>query len=561
VTSQTAAAPARLDGALVRARRWWRIASEVRPAYVLGVLVGIEWVAVLALALTVRHNGWLYYAGGDQLWHYSGAYLLAHGHLPPSYVGYGWSFLLLPIAAIAGPNLVSALPALIVLNTVVLLPLELFCIYGIAARIAGRMFGYFATLVFVLAPFLGIVFVEQGYHQKYTELTLPQLLGLTSVPDFPSTVALVVSAYLCLRALETRGWQAGALAGLAAGYSIGIKPSNAIFLVAPALLFLVERRRELFTFAAGLAPALLTLAVWKYRGLGQLAAAPAPETIRLASGPGGLLRRIYSPKESSWAHLHQVLLGLREHFWISRVIEWLPVGGLVALVLRSRRGFLLVGSWFVVYLLVKGTYIPASVDDASIWRILMPAFPAYLLLAASVPLLVPGVRVRPAPAPASFGGRRLGLGVAAAFVVFAALPLGVLAAVPRLHDGGRLAVRFDQMTLVPVSGAPHLQASAHGNTVRLTWRDTSPSTATSFFRVLRTKNSSTGVACAGRLNGSSDNCELFMDTVSTTRATTVTDHPGPGTWTYRIGISANWVNDPTLGDVYVVSTPATVSAG
>jgi GDP-L-fucose synthase len=254
VTSQAAAAPARVDSALLRIRSWWRAAAEVRPAYVLVPLLAVQWLAVLALALTVRHNGWLYYAGGDQLWHYTGAYLLAHGHLPPAYVGYGWSMLLLPVAAIAGPNLVSALPALVLFNTVVLLPAALLCMYGIGARIAGRLFGYLAALLWIVVPYLGIVFVEVGYHQKYTELTLPQDLGLSSVPDFPATVALIVSAYLCLRALDSARWEIGALAGLAAGYSIAIKPSNAIFLVAPGLLLVVERWRSLLAFAAGLAP-------------------------------------------------------------------------------------------------------------------------------------------------------------------------------------------------------------------------------------------------------------------------------------------------------------------
>jgi hypothetical protein len=47
------------------------------------------------------------------------------------------------------------------------------------------------------------------------------------------------------------------------------------------------------------------------------------------------------------------------------VIEWLPVGGLRRAARALARGVLLVGTWFVVYLLVKGTYIPASIDDAS----------------------------------------------------------------------------------------------------------------------------------------------------------------------------------------------------
>jgi len=556
VTSQTAAAPARLDAALLHMRRWWRVASEVRPAYVLGPLLGIQWLAVLALALTVRHNGWLYYAGGDQLWHYTGAYLVAHGHLPPSFVGYGWSILLLPVAAIAGPNLVSALPALVIFNTLVLLPVALLCVYGIAARIAGRIFGYVAATFWIVIPYLGIVFVETGYHQKYTELTLPQLVGLTSVPDFPATVALIVSAYLCLRALDSPGWQLGALAGLAAAYSIAIKPSNAIFLVAPVFLLLVERWRALLSFALGLAGPLLTLAVWKYRGLGELAAAPA-EPVRLASGPGDLLRRIHRPSLNSWEHLHQVLLGFREHFWIARVIEWTPVAGLVALLARSRRGFLLVGLWFVVYLLAKGTYIDASIDDASFFRILMPAFPAYVLLAGSVLLLIPGARARPAPVPPAPAGRRLTVAVAAVFAVFAVLPLGVIAAVPRLHDGGMDALHVGQ-TLIPVSRSVSLRATLAGDTIRLVWNDGEPRTASAFYHVLRT-HSAGDVFCAGRINGSSDNCTLYTDSVTTTRGRTFADRPGSGTWTYRIGVAANWIDDPTLGDIYVVSKPVTLT--
>src|SRR5439155_19243958 len=187
--------------------------------------------------------------------------------------------------------------------------------------------------------------------------------------------------------------------------------------------------------------------------------------------------RIHNPSQNSWAHLQQVLDALREHFWASRVMEWLPVAGVVALLARSRRALLLVGSWFVVFLLVKGTYLPASVEDASFFRILMPAFPAYVLLTAAVLLLVPSVRVRPAPLPAAPAGRRLTFAVAAAFVVFAALPLGVIAAVPRLHDGGRLALRPDLQTLIPVSSSVSPHATAADGVVRLRWNNSEPKTA------------------------------------------------------------------------------------
>jgi hypothetical protein len=554
VSSDAAALPTALDAGVQRLRRARDLVTSLRPRYVLGGLLVVQWLAVLALALTVKHNGWLYYAGGDQLWHYSGAYLMAHGDLPPTFVGYGWSFLLAPIAAIAGPNLVSALPAIVLFNTVVLLPVALLCVYGIGARIAGRLFGYFAAGLWIALPYVGVLFVEPGYHQKYTELTLPQVLGLASVPDFPATVALLVSAYFCLRALDSSKWHAAAAAGLAAGYSIAIKPSNSIFLVVPAVLLLVEKRRTVLPFAAGLAPTLLTLALWKYRGLGELAAAPAAP-VRLAGGVGSLLDRIHNPELNSYAHFRAVLDSLREHFWAARVIEWLPVAGAIGLLARSRRGFLLVATWFAVFVVTKATYVPASVEDASFWRILMPAFPAYLLLAAAVVLLVPGVRARPAPGSFALPGRRLTVALAAAVAVFVVLPLGVIAATPQLQDGGRQAVIFDD-SLLPVSPDVRLGSTTEGDGVRLSWEAPRPGSATVFYRVLRAKGPS-DVACAG--TRATDQCRLYTELPASTRTTSYLDLPGPGAWTYRIGISANWLDDPNLGDVYVLSRPVTVT--
>jgi len=557
VTAHAAPLPARVQRAADLVVRGRDALVALRPRYVLSVLIGVQWLAVLALALTVRHNGWLYYAGGDQLWHYTGARLLVHGHLPPTYVGYGWSFLLLPIAAIAGPNLVSAAPAIVLLDVLVLLPIALVCIYGIGARIAGRLFGYWAVVLWIAVPYLGSAFVLPGYHQKWNELTLPQFVGLTTGADFPSTVALLVSAYFLLRALDSHGRHDALYAGLAAGYSIGIKPSNAIFLFVPALTLLVYRWRALLPFAAALAVPLLTLAVWKYRGLGQLAAAPAPE-LRTAAGLDSLLHRIHNPQTNSWGHLNNVLLALREHFWISRVIEWLPVAGALGLLLRSRRGFVLVAVWFATFLLIKGTYIPASVDDTSFFRIVMPGFPAFVLLCAAVVLLVPGLRARSEPAPQPTPGRRLTVALVTAVAIFAVVPLALAAAVPALHDSGTTAVRVNQSE-VPVTAGVTPTASVQDGAVHLAWRKDKPSPASVFYTVLRAKSPNTGLGCAGRLNSASDDCRIYMDTPTTTHATSYVDRPGAGTWTYRIGVSANWLDDVKLGDVYVVSPPVTVT--
>jgi hypothetical protein len=170
---------------LARARTAVVRAADVVESWpaprVLGGLVAIELAAVLALALTVRHSGFIYYQGGDQLWHYTLGWLLGHGQLSQTQVGYGWPVVLSPIARVFGPNLAHAFPAIVLLEVLVLLPAAMLALYGIAARIGGRLFGYWALVLWIIVPFLGIRFTNAGYHQRYTELTLPQSFGLTAM--------------------------------------------------------------------------------------------------------------------------------------------------------------------------------------------------------------------------------------------------------------------------------------------------------------------------------------------------------------------------------------------
>src|ERR687887_2771979 len=130
--------------------REWVSAVEERiatldPRPVLGGFVVLQWLTLVAFALVVRHNGWLFYQGGDQTFHWSSAWSIAHGHVPESEIGFGWAYVLSPIALVAGSNFLSALPVLVVLQTVVLMPVALFCVYGIAARIGGRLLRGFAA--------------------------------------------------------------------------------------------------------------------------------------------------------------------------------------------------------------------------------------------------------------------------------------------------------------------------------------------------------------------------------------------------------------------------------
>ena len=354
----------------------------------------MQWLAILALALSVRHNGWLFYQGGDQLWYYASGWLLRHGTLAYPLVGPLWPALLAPLSLFAGPSLVPALPAIVVLNVLVLMPVALLCIYGIAQRIGGRIFAYWATFLWIVVPFIGIKFTDAGYHQRYTELTLPQSFGLTAMADFPSMVAVLVSLYFALRTLDTRDPVDAVACGLAAGAAITIKPSNSIFLFGLILAFAYRKRFVPAAYVAlGLAPALITLALWKYRGLGYLPLLHAQGGSALALGPHSEIVASVNPLHKyvqlNWHQLHENLLQIKEHFWSMRVVEWLVLAGLIGLARRSLTAVLLIGGAFAAFVVVKGTYGNASVEDASLFRIMMPAFPAFVILLASLVYLVP----------------------------------------------------------------------------------------------------------------------------------------------------------------------------
>jgi hypothetical protein len=104
----------------------------------------------------VRHNGWLYYQGGDQVWYYASGWLLGHGTIPQPLIGPGWPALLAPFAVAGGPTLVPALPAIVLFDVLVLGPVALLCVWGIADRLGGRVFAYWATLLWLSVPFIGI---------------------------------------------------------------------------------------------------------------------------------------------------------------------------------------------------------------------------------------------------------------------------------------------------------------------------------------------------------------------------------------------------------------------
>jgi hypothetical protein len=223
---------------------------------------------------------------------------------------------------------------------------------------------------------------------------------------------------------------------------------------------------------------------------------------------------------------------------------------------RGAIATLLVG-WLGAFLVVKGFSPRASIEANTFWRLLMPAWPAYLLLVASIPLLVPtlarrlGDRVRPPEARAV--SRRW---VIVAAVVTLVVPAVATAAsdqvqppTPALTQTTATATTI----LTPVDDEIDLQVEREGTGQRLRWT-AAPWRASVFYRVFRSDGDD-DLECVTREN-TAWLCVLRGAPIATTRATEFVDMSPPEAGaTYRIGVGTNWVNDPAEGDLFAFSPP------
>jgi hypothetical protein len=539
-----------------------------RPRAVLGTLIVGQIAAVVVLGLSIEHNGWVWFQGGDQIWITTTGWLLGGRELPPTELGYLWPALQAPITRVTGPTFAQALPALVVLQVLVLGPVALLCVYGIAARIGGRLLGYWASFLWVIAPFAAIPLFVDRYHERWVEQFVPQALGLTAMSDFPSMVLVLAAVLFVTRSLAPGRVPDAVLAGLLVGASAALKPANMLVAGGVVLAYVVARRwREGLACGIAIAPALLVLLLWKVRGLGQVPVF-ALDHERLASGTGPIavdlnLNRYF---DLNWGHFRQQLDDIREFFWSERLVEWAPFAGLLA-VLRVRRGAIavLLGGWLAAFVVVKGFSERATIDSGSFWRLLMPAWPAYLLLFASIPLLVPtlarrlGPRVEP-PTSAPVSTRWIVV-AAVAVVLLPGVAIAASSPLSREQAQDRTVVQDfpSGNILTPVDTGVRLDVQRQGSTARLTWTSGGPWRANVFYRVYRTEGPGGTDTNCYLSGGVAWYCILYGQPIATTRDLSYVDPNAPPTATYRIGIGTNWADDPQFGDVFAFSRPVGAS--
>jgi hypothetical protein len=553
-----AAEPSRLLAALGRAAD----AVTRHVVVALGTILAFQVLATVALFFSVNTNGWLTYQGGDQIWLVTSAWLLGKGIVGYALTGYGWPMLLAPLTWITGSSSVEMLPLTTVLQVGVLAPIATLAVYDIGARLAGRLAGVWCAAAFAVAPFAAIPYFVERYHDSWVDQFLPQALGLTQQADFPSVVAVLVSVALTVRALQAGAYREAVLAGTFAGIALALKPANTLFLAGPAVAFLLARRgRQAGLFAVAIAPTLLALTIWKWKGLGEVPLF-AEGQVHVALGLGDPI--VMSP--TSWfdrtIHLNldtwkENMSGLREFTWSARILQFLPLAGAIAVARRSRAAAGLLLAWLLGYVVVKGAADVATIESGSYWRLIMPALPAFVLLTAAVPLLVPTFLERMGPRLAPLPGRRPGLRTTAVFVAFVAVvPIVWLLASPQQRTGIRDGRYDSNVVVVDEIEVPSdasvvrldVRRTATGNV--LTWDD-STSRANTFYRVYRESEEVSDLDCE---RAGADRCELRAETLATTRDRRYIDaDPPPGPVTYRIGVAANWLDEDDRGDVFAVS--------
>ena len=146
-------------------------------------------------------NGWVWFQGGDQIWLTTQGWLLGHLELPPTEVGYLWSLLLTPVMWVTGPTYVEALPPRRPPGTRAGTDRGAVCLRDRIPH-RRRLLGYWASFLWVIAPFAAIPLFVDRYQERWTEQFVPQALGLTAMADFPSTVLVLASALFVVRSLD-----------------------------------------------------------------------------------------------------------------------------------------------------------------------------------------------------------------------------------------------------------------------------------------------------------------------------------------------------------------------
>ena len=537
--------------------------TAVRPVPVLAALVALQLAQALYFGFRTPHNGWIWYSGGDATSYWTEQWALGHLELPRAVVGYALPVFYAWVPLVAGPALVNGAAVIVILQVALLVPLALIFFWLLADRLFGRVYAWAAAALWVAGPLLLLHGFVPNYHWVFDQLFLaPHWFGFANMADLPSVVAVLACAWLTLRAFDTRSSTDAVLAGLLGGLTLAVKPSNGFFVPAVAVLLLGGRRcREAGLWTAGVIPALVTLTLWKARGLGYLPITSSSyEHLHLAAGahPVAFSASRYLP--FNLRHLYDELQNLREVFWSLRFLEFLGVAGLFGVIRKAPLRGLFVAVWFVGYCVVKASSSRSDFPSATFFRLAEPGLPAYILLVVGVAFCLPRLGRRlasPAPLPAA-AARRLDVRrLAPAVALLALIPLALVLAA---RNPTTMKAAFDGNVVqeAPLTNALHLRDVRNRNgTITLSWRTPDVGSTKPGYVVYMTGDYLDN-GCHPPANGALV-CKLdTMQRVGTTQANSFTlTNPAlvsQSRW-FRVALVASYQPWNANGDLMLVSGP------
>jgi hypothetical protein len=248
-----------------------------------------------------------------------------------------------------------------------LLAAEVTLVYAVMHLVAGRIPALFAGLVLVAGPvILARRYFQSGggtppidYRTVYRHDVLPTELGLVHRAGLVAACLLLGSALLLVVRTRLPVWSTAALGGAAAAAAALVFPHAWLVVAAPVAAMLVRRD------ARAVGATLVTAVV------GLIALAVFREVPHVAFG---------------WHQMGRSLDSVREFTWSRRLLEYLPLAGVVGLARRSGPA-----AAFFAVVLVAAVILPLSrpLDLTAYLLVIVPGIPAYWLLTASIPFLVP----------------------------------------------------------------------------------------------------------------------------------------------------------------------------
>jgi hypothetical protein len=249
----------------------------------------------------------------------------------------------------------------------VLLALQVVLVYAVVMLVAGRVAALFAGLVLVAGPVvLAERYFQSGggtppidYRTVYRHDVLATAFGLASRTALIAACLLLASAWLVLARTRLPLWSTAALGSVAASAAVLVYPRAWLALAAPVAATLLARR------ATASAAALVTVAA------GLVALAVFRDVPHVAFG---------------WHQMGQSLDSVREFSWSRRVLEYLPLAGLVGLARRSAPA-----AGFFAVLLLALVILPLSrpLGLTGYLLAIVPGASVYWLLTACIPFLIP----------------------------------------------------------------------------------------------------------------------------------------------------------------------------